>query len=427
MIRQHWFIALFLFLLVFSVGLRFMSAGLLHYDSINLAERIDSNLANHEFKGLSAGGRYGMVAVVTAVYVPLSWFGYDVDFAIRLNGVLMLALSAVAMYFLAFEMTRSRMGGIGAGLLLVSTSFYIISASFGKEHSTALFFFVLACFAALRAHRSAWKGWSVVASVSVILAVAVREAWLIAVPVFVWFLLSPKLPATDGEPITFGRAWKAGAICFAVVTAAAFALFLGKSVFSVAADNSTGIAWKEFSLIRGVLHLAGATAYMLPFFIFGWYAVWRAGRRYAFPLAVWFALILYISNIIGYHVRYLDVVLVPFVLVVSFAIAWLYARWYIVGVGVLLFLVLTTFWTPLPLLEVRHNTNNPQEFSAYVASITPADSIIISMDESAFLRFYGNRAFRAFVPMAILAVGIMALNAYVLGQPMSPRHSSITR
>ncbi|MDA8084922.1 MAG: 4Fe-4S binding protein [Nitrospiraceae bacterium] len=39
------------------------------------------------------------------------------------------------------------------------------------------------------------------------------------------------------------------------------------------------------------------------------------------------------------------------------------------------------------------------------------------------LRFYGDKAVRAFIPMAILAVFFMAVNAYILGQPMAMRHT----
>ena len=35
---------------------------------------------------------------------------------------------------------------------------------------------------------------------------------------------------------------------------------------------------------------------------------------------------------------------------------------------------------------------------------------------------YGDKALRAFIPMAILAVSLMVVNAYILGQPMSMRH-----
>ena len=38
-------------------------------------------------------------------------------------------------------------------------------------------------------------------------------------------------------------------------------------------------------------------------------------------------------------------------------------------------------------------------------------------------RFYGGTALRAFIPMAVLALFFMALNTFILGQPMSLRHS----
>ena len=37
--------------------------------------------------------------------------------------------------------------------------------------------------------------------------------------------------------------------------------------------------------------------------------------------------------------------------------------------------------------------------------------------------FYGNKALRAFIPMALLAVFFMAVNVYILGQPMALRHT----
>jgi hypothetical protein len=38
-------------------------------------------------------------------------------------------------------------------------------------------------------------------------------------------------------------------------------------------------------------------------------------------------------------------------------------------------------------------------------------------------RFYGEKAARAFIPMAVLAIVIMVANAYILGQPMAMRHT----
>lgn len=39
------------------------------------------------------------------------------------------------------------------------------------------------------------------------------------------------------------------------------------------------------------------------------------------------------------------------------------------------------------------------------------------------VRFFGDKALKAFIPMAILAVAFMVINAYILGQPMSLRHT----
>ena len=39
------------------------------------------------------------------------------------------------------------------------------------------------------------------------------------------------------------------------------------------------------------------------------------------------------------------------------------------------------------------------------------------------VKHYGERALRAFIPMALLVVGLMIINAFILGQPMALRHT----
>jgi hypothetical protein len=45
----------------------------------------------------------------------------------------------------------------------------------------------------------------------------------------------------------------------------------------------------------------------------------------------------------------------------------------------------------LPMLENRHHYNGAKRFAEYVRDTTPNDALIIAMDDSPFIRYYGHR------------------------------------
>jgi hypothetical protein len=391
--KSNWFIACVLFILVLAVGLRFMSAGLVHYDSVRLAQAVQD--------GRLDMGRPGMFLLVSAAYLPLQAFGYDADLAVRLTGVLFLALCAAAAYLLAFEMMRSRTGAIAASLLLVATPFFIIPASFGKEHSAALLFIILAAWCALRSHRSDGIVWSLAASLLFIISLSIRELGILALPAFVWLVLMPRRVSVDGKSrLALARNWLPGVVSLAILLVVALALFLFTRIAALLGDQSTAglfVAWQYLPL---AFELVGSTGWQWVAAILGLYAVWRIGRPFVLPLALWFAPIVVIISLGGFYPRYLDIVLVPWVLLVGFAIAWLAHRWFALAMLVMLALVLSTFWLALPLLEIRHEASNLVQFSEKVAALTEPDALIIAFDESAFIEWYGERAGTSLSPTA---------------------------
>ena len=393
LLRRHWFIVLVIFLLVFSVGLRFLSAGLMHYDSVRLAQTIESNLETGTFQGISAGGRYGMVVVASAVYYPFFLAGQNADLAVRLTGVLMLALSAVAVYLLTFEISRSRFAGVAAALLMAATPLFIIPATYGKEHTTAVFFLVMACYCALRGHRSYAALWPIAASFLFVFSLTVRETFVLALPVFVLFVLYPRLRRTEGGlRVVWHSQWHVGVVSLVVFLALVGGLFFGAQLRAVLGDrDATALSWSLTKVKAGISDVARNGRFVWPLYLIGIVAVWRSGRDFLAPLLVWVAPFFIIVNAGGYLPRLLDVVLVPLVIIAGFGLAFVWARSLVFASLVLLALVLSTFWTALPFLELRHNENTLQDIAGLVANVTEPNALIIAMDESAFLEYYGSR------------------------------------
>ena len=286
LIGRHGVIVLLLFIVVFSVGLRFINEGLFHYDSVRLAQTVEENFRTGTFRGISAGGRYGMVVVASAVYYPFFLAGQNADFAVRLTSLLMLALSAAAIYLLTFEMSRSRFGAFAAALLMSVTPLFIIPSTYGKEHSTAVFFFTLACYCALRGQRSRALLWPITASLLYTFSLSVRETFVLGLPAFVWFIVFPRVRRTEGIwCVIVGRHWKVGVASLVVIVGVVLVSFLGAQLVSIAGDKGAAAVMLSFKLfIGGMSAFVTHTRWMWPFFLFGLYVVWRTGRDYLVPL-----------------------------------------------------------------------------------------------------------------------------------------------
>lgn len=388
--KRPWFIAFCLFALVFAFGLRFMSAGLVHYDSIALAKVVTAAHDTGDFQGISTG-RYGMVALVFVTSTPLQWFGYDVDFAIRFTGVLFLALCAAALYLLAYGLMRSRIGAMASSLLLVVTPLFVIPATYGKEHSPALFLIIAAFYAVLKGHQGN-KAWSIAAPVLFVLSLTIRELGIVVLPAFIWFVLLPRFHVVDGKrKIVLAQHWIEASIALVVSLVIVLVSFLFDSIVAMLGDTATAGMTLTVRVWMFALELLRHTGGEFPVALLGCYALWRMGRRFLVPILLWLAPLAIIVTLGGFLPRYLDIVLVPYVLLVGFAIAWLSHKTTTGAVIVLVILVLSTFALAYPFLEFRHQQSNLAEFSRYVASVTEPGSIIIAMDEGAFLEWYGNR------------------------------------
>jgi len=368
-----------------------MSAALTHYDSVRLAQTLEHICATGEFQGISAGGRYGLVAISWLVYLPWCAAGANADFAVRLTGVIFLALAAGAIYLLTTELFRSRIGGITAALLTVGTPFLIIPSTYGKEHSILVFLLAFAFWCTLRGHRSLAMLWPIVGALSFVVAVTVREAALFALPAFILVVLGIDV-GRDGERwhLRLGGQWLPGIITLIIAGGAVvFAFFGGQFIAVLGDERVTAFFWSQ------------AFKFWFEFFVFTYFAwiaaligvcaVWRLRRDVLVPLLLWFAMTLPIAALGGYVPRYYDVVLIPFSLFVAAAVAVLAQRSRLAAIGALLFLVLPPFWLGLPFLEARHAGSNVKQFAEYVATIIDEDDVVVAMDDSAFIEYYGHR------------------------------------
>ena len=82
----------------------------------------------------------------------------------------------------------------------------------------------------------------------------------------------------------------------------------------------------------------------------------------------------------------------------------------------------TLAWTGMPDWSVAPLMGNETIFWLQMAIFLIMNVFSLYAGYRIAVKNYGDKALRAFIPMALLAVSLMVLNAYILGQPMSMRH-----
>jgi hypothetical protein len=108
-------------------------------------------------------------------------------------------------------------------------------------------------------------------------------------------------------------------------------------------------------------------------------------------LLLWCMLIFYLGNIASYAPRHLDLVIIPFYIFAAYCLSWLHSRYKIAAYLSIIYLVSAMFIFLYPMLAFRHHYNGAKQFALYVKEKTETNAVIISMDDSPFVNYYGQR------------------------------------
>jgi hypothetical protein len=111
----------------------------------------------------------------------------------------------------------------------------------------------------------------------------------------------------------------------------------------------------------------------------------------AFFFLVWFLLIFYFGNLAVYAPRFLDIVILPVYILGSYTLAGIYSKDKAVAAIIVVYLVICMFIFMYPTLKFRHSYNGEKEFALFVKEKTEPNAIIVSMDDSVFIEYYGAR------------------------------------
>lgn len=389
---------LLLFTLNLLAGLIFINEGLFHHDSIVLAKAVEDTYKTGHLQP-AIRGRYGSVVVNSIVYLPFFLAGDNADFAIRFSSVLFHSLSIVALFLLIYELFGNFFQALFGGLLLSFTPFYFSPNTYGKEHGAGIFFLLLAFYILCRGVKKKSSLLIGISGIIMALSVSVKESMIVAIPLFFLLYLSP---STSTPPFNFKERFNLKSISYLMLPLSAvlgimFFTYLKTEFYrELLVRDTTSAAFLGFftPVLKFAIGDLFRTIPMLVFifFIAGIVQMWR--RKVFFTgafLLLWSALILYFGNTVSYGPRYLDIVVIPIYIFAAYALSDLYKKNKLITWLIVTYCVARMFIFMHPMLEFRHHYNGEKQFASYVKDRTESGSVIIAMDDSPFIIYYGNR------------------------------------
>ena len=117
----------------------------------------------------------------------------------------------------------------------------------------------------------------------------------------------------------------------------------------------------------------------------------KQGRPFIF-LSLWFLVLQeFNGNLISFNVRYLVIAWIPLVIAQGYLLGSLKGKGFYISLFIFLVVAAAGFVKFAPALAFRHNHALQVDFSRWVADQTEPDAIIIALDESIMIEFYGKR------------------------------------
>ncbi|KPK98931.1 MAG: hypothetical protein AMJ95_01305 [Omnitrophica WOR_2 bacterium SM23_72] len=390
-----------LFFINLFAGFIFINEGLFHYDAVCLARAVEDTLRTGHLQP-AARGRYGSVFINTFIALPFFLMGQDADLATRLSSVLFHASSIAMLFLLVYELFGDFLPALFSGLLFSFVPFYFSPNTYGKEHGMSIFFVLLSFYLLRRGQRRNSYLLMGLSSFFLGFSVSVKESVVMASPLYFLLYFSPQInlrPFGISVPKDKFR-WKslvAVGTPFLIIFAILYSAYLKDEFFRELFIRDLSCAEFlgpcSFMLKQAFKDLGKSIPPVL--FLFSGLGAVRLVRKnelfLALFLCLWFTLIFFFGNLATYGARYLDIVVIPALLLAAYSLSALFAKDKLMSLAILIYFVMSMFLFLYPTVSFRHRYNGEKQFAELVRQITPKNALIITMDDAVFIEYYGER------------------------------------
>lgn len=385
-----------LFLFAFSLRLSFISKGPFHYDALDLALASQKTLETGRLVYETHGTGFPLTVLAGAFTIRfLKFFGVtDPVFCVNFMSVFTGALGVIILFFLVEKLFGFRRA-IFSAVLFCCFGPHLAISTFGKSLTLSICFALASIYYMLRFLEENKHHHFLYSAVFLGFCMAARLSdVLIALPiVYLYFSF---------KPLTYVR------VKFFVVYAL-IVLFVGgfwyipflldKGFNPFVAILSTRYQSQYLGVFSELLGLASywMTVIFQPAGLIligaGFLSLITQKKKKAFFfLLIWFlSLHLFYGNVSSMGLRYLVIAWIPLIIAQGVFLGSFKGKFAIVAVCGALLMIAAQFGKYAAVLEFRHHYALQKDFAQWVAKKTSPDAVVIAMDESLFLRYYGKR------------------------------------
>jgi hypothetical protein len=386
-------VTLFLFLLSLLFRLAFINKGFFHHDAILLLDAVEQSVTEKTLVPL-LDGRYTLVAFHVPFYLLFRALGFPIDISFNVLTALLAALSVVLLYLLARELTADRFTAAAAGLLFAFTPAYFVVSTHTMPHPLSVCLVLLAFYLVLLGHRRGSNLCYGMASTAMVLGISARIPNILLVPSFLLVYLDLGIEKFRirfdrqkfGKPLVF---WAAPlAIGLALIYYVQIDALRAKAGY----DAFLGFFSPYFRLgLNNILTNFGVVGCLL--LALGIVLSFREKKPACYAaLLLWLVvMVFFYGNVRSYADRFYSIVFPLIALFIALGLKWIASFSRVFAWAVLLYLTVSMWLLVYPVAKDRHQYSGEKEYSLWLNQKTEPNAVIIVMDESVFVRYYGRR------------------------------------
>lgn len=411
--KKHVLIPIAIFVLAFALRFYFKGAGLFHTDSVIEAMRVEATVREASLQYMHHPGYPGQVVLTTVFFImhKILAGAASAEFAATFASILFGSLGVVAIYYLAKEVTGSMEAAVFSAVILAFLPVHFSITTYAKNHGASSFLLLSAMFYAFRGVNIKSFKLKILSSLLLGFSITVRLSNILFLPILAlvfWKDLFPIRIEKKDElmSVKFTDLGKTATDLAIVFVPAAF-VFLILYAKMITTDGFYPIFYAGMQDSRFMGLFTKFLTMSLEWFMFSmtWPGLILAvigvpllykKKPYVTGVMVVWALvcIFYLGNLRTISPRFLIPAFMPLIILAGVSLATLYEKKEaakILAAVILVVLVGMMFTKILPVVSYRHEYCGPCEVGKYVKANTPENAVIIVMDQSYHIRYYGNR------------------------------------
>lgn len=385
------YLLVFLFIIAFSFRLYYMSPGMFHIDTVQLASAVEKTLDTGIMQP-AVSKSYGLV-ILNAVFYAIPHYIFGVASSIstlNFTSVLFGSL-AIPLVFLFTKEIFGKFAGISAALLFSFQPVFLSISTHGKDHAHAIFFILLAGWSLMKALNTDKNPYKILFGLSLGFSLFIRFPSILALIPFGLLYIIAKEPKMERYSL---RNVLLISVPFLILLAGVLYFQYDSIMGQKEANDFLSFSNLNFDLARSFFHAFTSAGLFLS--VYGIFSMLGRKKNEALALLLYSAvLFLFFSGFISVSLRFFTEFFLVASIFAGYAVFHLREKYGIFAVVVLILVLISSFVSVQPVLSYRSQHATGNYLIDYMESITEKNALIV--DYGDYVPYYEYASFRSAV------------------------------